>query len=97
MQTTERAAKRPFHETIVEAIGSVDSFDELRVLAKLIRATKIPMGHDEIIAAWNQHLEGYHFDIGTIGDDDVSGVLADLLEKKEEAAEKEKEQAGATS
>ena len=96
MQTTEQVAKRPFHETIVEAIHRAYSI-ELRCLAMLIKETKIPKGHEEIIAAWNQRRQEMAW-----GNVDL-GVPADLLEQKEEAAEKErakakeKEQAGATS
>ncbi|MFA6273510.1 MAG: hypothetical protein WC673_03440 [Candidatus Paceibacterota bacterium] len=96
MQTTEKTTKRPFHETIIDAIHSASSND-LRCLATLIKATKIPKNHDEIIAAWKQQRE----DVGW--DNEELGVSADLLEQKQEAAEKEnakakeKEQTEATS
>ena len=96
MKTTEQEVKRPFHETIVEAIRRASS-NELQCLATLIRETKVPKGHDEIIAAWNQRRQEIAW-----GDEDL-GVPTDLLEQKQEAAEKEKakakekEQAGATS
>jgi len=54
MQTvTEQVAVRPFHETIVEAIGRCPSPSngEILHLFQLIKDTKIPKGHDEIIAA----------------------------------------------
>ncbi len=94
MQTTEQVAKRPFHETIVEAIRHA-SISDLQCLAVLIKATKIPAGHDEIIAAWNKAAWPGH----TLHDD--YGVPADLLEQKQEATEKakakEKEQTIAVS
>ena len=95
MQTTEQTGKRPFHETIVDAIRRADGH-EFQCLAMLIKATKIPKGHDEIIVAWNQRRQEMVW-----GDEDL-GVPADLLKQKQEAAEKEKakakekEQAGAT-
>jgi len=53
MKTTEQAATRPFHETVVEAIQrcSSPSSGEILRLFQLIKETKIPKGHDEIIAA----------------------------------------------
>lgn len=94
--TTEQATKRPFHETIVEAISRASSND-LRCLATLIKTTKVPKNHDEIIVAWKQRQQ----EVGW--DDEELGVSANLLEQKREAAEKEeakareKEQAGTTS
>lgn len=54
MQTTTTLdEKHPFHETIVEAIGRCGSpsTGEILRLFQLIKKTKIPKGHDEIIAA----------------------------------------------
>lgn len=85
MQTTEKAERRPFHETIVDAINRAASSAELAVLAPLIKGTKIPKGHDEIIAAWNDRLNL----LGGTRRHDYN-VPADLLEQKQEAAEKEK-------
>ena len=79
MPTTEKAAKRSFHETIIEAIRRASTSD-LECLAALIKATKIPKGHDEIIAAWNQRRQEMAW-----GDVDL-GVPADLFEQKQEAA-----------
>ena len=71
--------RRPFHETIVDAIRFT-SAKELELLADLIKGTKIPKNHDQIIAAWkNRCLE-----LGW-GNSDL-GVPADLLEQKEIAA-----------
>ena len=86
--------RRPFHETIIEAIRHASS-NEMVCLAELIKATKIPKGHEEIIVAWMQRLQeiGYpNFNLD---------VTADLLEQKQEAEKKEeekkaKEQAGST-
>lgn len=86
MTRKKRVAKRPFHETIVDAIRGASS-EELEFLATLIKATDIPKGHDEIIAAWDQRRKGMCW-----GDEDL-GVPADLLEQKQEAAEKERAKA----
>ncbi|MFH1631935.1 MAG: helix-turn-helix domain-containing protein [bacterium] len=49
----DSSQKRPFHETIVDAIRSCPSpsTGEIFRLFRLIRQTKIPKGHDEIVAA----------------------------------------------
>lgn len=54
------AERRPFHETIIGAINCA-SFNQLLLLAKLIDVTKIPAGHDEIIAAWREKTKGMGF------------------------------------
>jgi hypothetical protein len=41
----------PFHESIVKAIRTKGSEEDFLTLAMLIESTKIPKGHDEIIAA----------------------------------------------
>lgn len=86
--------KKPFHETIVEAIRRASSV-ELGCLATLIKATKIPKNHDAIIAAWNERRQAICW-----GGNDLH-LLADLLGQKREAEEKEKakekEQAGSPS
>ena len=60
MQTTEEVVVRPFHETIVEAIRRCDLMKwrrEMFFLFQLIKETKIPKGHDEIIAAIDQSFD----------------------------------------
>lgn len=80
MDTTK--TRRPFHETIVDAIFRANSGD-LQCLATIIKATTIPNGHEEIIKAWNWRR-------AMMGWGDLSlGVPADLLEQKKEAEEKE--------
>ncbi len=78
MQKTEEQTRRPFHETIVEAISRAPS-DDLACLAKLIIATKVPKGHDEIITAWKKR---------TVFFIDTFGVSASLLEQKQASAKK---------
>ena len=70
--------RRPFHETIVDAIRRVSVYN-LPLLADLIRETKIPKGHDEIIAAWKEKTAGLMIDEGGFGFD----IVADLLKQKE--------------
>ena len=43
--------QKPFHESVVDAINDADPLD-LRIIGSIIVATKVPEGHDEIIAAW---------------------------------------------
>lgn len=74
--------RRPFHETIVDAIDNANSSNEMFCLANLIKATEIPEGHGKIIAAWKKQMQEIY-----IGDDDL-GVPADLLEQKKAAAKK---------
>ncbi len=90
---TEKAQKRrPFHETIVDAIGGMTSIYDLHlpaVLAKLIKETRIPAGHDEIILAWRQQFAKMHKAQGQVWrEGDNLGVVASLLEQKKEAEDK---------
>ncbi len=75
--------KRPFHESVVDAI-SVASSAELESLATLIKATKIPKGHDEIVDAWKKRAEEM-----CMGDD--LGVPADVLSQKQYADKETRE------
>lgn len=72
--------KRPFHQTVVSAINRVSS-TELECLAWLIKATDIPAGHDDIIAAWDKRRRDMLW-----GAEDL-GVTAYLLEQKRTAEE----------
>lgn len=47
----EKRKLKPFHETIVDAIGRCQKTDEIFRLFYLIEDTKIPRNHDAIIAA----------------------------------------------
>jgi len=73
---------RPFHETIIAAINRCPgpANREIFRLFVLIKETRIPKGHDEIIAAW-QKKEGR---VGW----NLERLVADLLEQKKEAEEK---------
>jgi hypothetical protein len=55
----------------------------LPILADLIRETKIPNGHDQIIAAWQNRTKGMMLDEGGFGFD----IVADLLEQKQQAVD----------
>jgi hypothetical protein len=52
MNGTTAVARKPFHEAIVEMLKWAMAHD-LETLGKLLIMTKIPKGHDEILAAWN--------------------------------------------
>lgn len=79
--TREPMSTRPFHETIVKAIRQASSV-ELECLATLIKATSIPEGHQEIIAAWNQRRKEMCW-----GTEDLD-VPAHLLEQQRSSAAK---------
>lgn len=83
---TEQEARRwrPFHETIIDSICEA-FISDLNLLARLIKRTKIPKGHDEIIAAWVQRLKilNWNHDYG---------VQSVLLEQKEEVEKSEEEE-----
>jgi len=92
----EQTAKqrRPFHESIVDAIRRA-SYNDMRCLGRLISETKIPKGHDEILAAWNQRLHTLHWIPRWIhwfnNDLDVpSELLSQKNEVEKEAVEKVK-------
>jgi hypothetical protein len=77
MQTT-----RPFHETIVTMIRRSSRDVELECLARLIKITKIPEGHDEIIMAWRERIKAMCW----CGED--LGIPANLLEQKRASTKK---------
>ncbi len=83
---TEQTAKqqRPFHETIVDAILEASAPGEVALLAKMIKETKIPKGHDEIIVAWRHRQDDWGLGFG-------HGVVENPLEQKREAERKEEE------
>lgn len=68
--------KRPFHETVVDAIRIASSV-ELQFLGSIIRETNIPGNHDQIIAAWNKRRKELCWD-----DDEDFGIPEDLLYQK---------------
>lgn len=76
--------KRPFHESIIGTIKNVNVLSELALVETLLVATKIPKGHDEIIAALTEKA----MDVRADGPDDA--VLASILEQKRIAAEPKK-------
>ena len=43
---------KPFHESVVDAINRAESPAEMNTLAALIKETKIPKGHSEIVGVW---------------------------------------------
>lgn len=85
MQTASEQTVRPFHETIVDAIRDA-SVADFECLVKLIRKTRIPKNHGEIIEAikankrWKSliYLEGV-----------ISELIKSVLRQKEEAGAKD--------
>ncbi len=78
---------RPFHETIIGAIKrcpSSPSTGEIFRLFKHIETTKIPKGHEEIIAAIDQYFD---FPGGKKWARDVKQVKESILRKKQAASE----------
>lgn len=89
----EEAGKRPFHQTIIEAIGrcsrhtNQNQRSEINSLLFLIIITKIPAGHDEIITALDEFVE-----INGVGKSPnyFREARLSLLEQKQEAEKKSK-------
>jgi hypothetical protein len=74
--------RRPFHETLVEVMrGFVGSDVAALPLVALIKLTKIPKNHDEIIVAWQDLMKRLHFS----EEWDIFGVVEDLNRQKREA------------
>jgi len=82
-KTVELSETKPFHESIVEAISMASSRD-MECLATLIKATKIPKGHDNIAAAWNKRRKEMCW-----GNEDL-GVLKALHNQKVVAERKQR-------
>lgn len=86
--TTEQIRTRPFHETIVEAIRRCPcpSSAEILRLFQLIKETRIPKGHDEIIAAIDKY-----FDFPGAGKwaREIRVVKEAIIEQKQASAKKD--------
>ena len=77
MQSSTKCGElKPFHETIVGAIGRASTADA-QSLATLIKVTSISENHDAIIAAWKKRTEEMYW-----GGEDL-GVPASLLSQKQ--------------
>lgn len=79
--------RRPFHQTIIDTIARVPVYN-LPILAELIRETRIPHGHDQIIEAWQKKTAGLMLDEGGFGFD----VVADILAQKQESRRRHDEE-----
>ena len=75
---------RPFHETIVDFLNSIQGDTGLSFVAELLKSTKIPENHDAVIDAWVQYL----CDIGRGGDEKNLKVIESLNTQKAEADKK---------
>ncbi|MDO8577456.1 MAG: hypothetical protein Q7R55_01135 [Candidatus Wildermuthbacteria bacterium] len=57
------AGRKPFHESIVQAISDAENKEQLEVLAKLLLTTEIPRNH----AAIRDTLKAKMLQVGAIG------------------------------
>jgi len=87
----EQATKqlRPFHETIVDAINQTSSLQELKCLGKLIEATKIPKGYEEILMAFMGRAFDLRDDFLKENVNVVAGVQSSISAQDKQAAEAE--------
>lgn len=78
---------RPFHETIIEAIGRCPSprSNQIFNLLELIKETTIPKGHDEIIAAIEEY---FNIPNRQAFARDIREVKENLLARKRASEEK---------
>lgn len=86
-EVADPTARRPFHETIVDAIRhcSSPSTGEIIRLFRLIEETKIPKGHDEIIAAIDSY---FNFPGANKWSREIREMKESILEQKKAAAQK---------
>lgn len=82
---TEKVARRPFHETIVDAI-QIAEVTEFGCFQRLIKTTKIPKNHTKIISAIEKRfgslgLEEYVEELKTVLLDQKAEVEAEEVEK----------------
>ena len=84
------AERRPFHETIIDAIGHVDRTNIRWFVDIFIKATKISENHDAIIATWRRRLLA----LNICNKYDVPAIL---LRQKQEAEVEAEAQARAES
>lgn len=89
---SEDIVLKPFHESVVNIINGVGTdkapftnYEMMRVLAVLLKATKIPKGHDQIIEAWKAQSQrfGLNDDLGVVG-----SILAQQKTAEEAEAKK---------
>jgi hypothetical protein len=81
-------ALKPFHETIIQSIRRCNpspSSPEIHHLLQLIKETKIPNGHDEIIAAIDNYFD---FAGAAKWARDILEVKKSILEQKRVAKKK---------
>jgi hypothetical protein len=82
-------ARKPFHEAIVDAIREMTPAN-MPLLARLIKNTKIPHGHDQIIEAWEEqeaHLKAQGFSLRGNSESffaDIRDLFADIRDQKRE-------------
>ena len=86
-------ADRPFHETIVDAIGQIRNCDAACAFAKLIIKTKIPKNHDAIAEAWHALMKARSAWASSYSI--ISQVPERLMRKKQEAEEEARQKQAA--
>lgn len=74
--------RKPFHESIIDTINEAGNSSEMKLLAGLIKGTKIPKNHGAIGLAWAHSC-------GIMAVHDDYGVFEDLATQKQEAEAKE--------
>jgi len=78
--------RRPFHESIVDAIRT-SGCTGLSTLLPLIRRTKIPKNHDAIAEALKEEIERYKAgDTLDLDGNSKASILDEIEEQKKEAA-----------
>jgi|SRR3989338_4594126 len=105
MSESTKTELKPFHESVVDLINDVgkeklettilssfiDPLHKLRMLGTMLVVTKIPKGHDDIIASWQAQCQrfGLNNDLGVVESVQAQKRVA------EEAAHKKKAEADA--
>ncbi len=70
----DSSSLKPYHESVVDVINQAQ-VHELDILASLLKATKLPKGHEEVAEAWNRRL-------ADLGGNDEAGVTEAVLAQK---------------
>ena len=68
-------SRKPFHQSIVDAIERAKTAAEMNTLGQLILETGVPKEQDNVAAAWRDKLD-------LLGLSDDLGVAADVLSQK---------------
>jgi hypothetical protein len=88
---SEKVEHRPFHETIIDAVNTCENIHELEGLASLVKATKIPKNHDEIISILQTAINYWKHEIEKESDIKYFTDVLDDLHKQKREVEAEKQ------